>query len=206
MQHGMRAGRTWQRRIGAAATAAAIALAVGANPGCATYVNYPPIGDDLAVNDPNVPPSPTLMAVALRWAIKKYDIDQPFVINLPVAMERRQAERILMLVDDPNARLVEPEHMSLPSLHVTRILLRGDTATVELLVPVSPAFGTLEGKHQPVSVIEKSRLGTWSVSATRPWPIGSEEAPPLYGWPDSPMPPADPAPAAIEEAMDPEAE
>lgn len=147
--------------------------------GCAAYANYPSIGDDAAVNDPNIAPLPELVTRSLVWVVDAYPVEGGFVLNLPEGMDRKKAALIAERVGR-GAELVSSESMGLPVYHVTRIRLRGDRGEVDVLRPVSGAGGA----HQMVTVRLGSRLGTWEVRTTKVWPVGSGDVPPLYGWSD----------------------
>lgn len=144
--------------------------------GCATYANYPEIGKDAAVNDPNVAPLPRLEAVALRWVVRRYPVEGAYVVNLARGTERSKAESIAAEVGE-GARLVSDQTMGLPVYHVSRIWLRGDRAEVDVLRPVGD-----EGAHQMVTVRLENELGRWAVSSAKVWPVGMGEVPELYGW------------------------
>lgn len=165
------------------ALAAAIPLALAA---CAHYANYPPIGNDLAVNDPNTAPLPELIAAALRDTVRRYPVDGAFVINLPAGLERRRAESIAAELGE-NARLVVPGTQHLPAYHVTRIWVRGDRATVEVLRPVTELHSdsATPDRHQAISIrLARGAFAPWSVTSHRAWTIGAGEPPELFGWPE----------------------
>ncbi len=167
-----------RRIVGALSGLCLLGLVIGN--GCATYANYPSIGNDAAVNDPNVAPLPELMTLALIWVVDSQPVEDGFVVNLPEGMDRARAERIVGRVGR-GATLVSEESIGLPVYHVTRVWLRGDGAEVDVLRPVSGASGA-SGASQLVTVRLGSRLGSWEVRSTKVWPVGMVEAPPLYGW------------------------
>lgn len=158
---------------------AACAMGLGCV-GCATYANYPEIGNDVAVNDPNIAPLPTLETVALRWVVEKYPVKGDYVVNLARGTERGRAESIAKNVGK-DARIVSSESAGLPAYHVSRIWLRGDRAEVDVMRPVGEA-----GAYQTVTVRLKSEFGRWVVSSAKTWPVGMGEVPDLYGWGERP--------------------
>lgn len=163
--------------------AASMALAAGLGlAGCATYANYPEIGKDVAVNDPNVTPLPTLETVALRWVVQKYPVQGEYAVNPARGTEKSKAEAIARGVG-ADARIVSDETMGLPVYHVPRIWLRGDRAEVDVTRPVGE-----EGAYQAVTVRLKSEFGRWVVSSAKTWPVGMGEVPELYGWSKSAKP------------------
>ena len=177
---------------GGAAALGVVALAAGAlvGGGCAAWGNYPPIGDDYAVNNPNTPPMPTVAAEAVRWVARKYPVDGEFVVNLPRGMERETAEKVLARIGLPGARLVSPQTVGLPAYHVTKVWVRESQAAVDVLRPVTDVAAETElGRgamnYQLFTVrLEGGGLrGSWRVNAApRAWPIGGNEPPELYGW------------------------
>lgn len=185
--------------------------------GCASYGNYPPIGEDVAENDPNVAPMPEITAAAVRWLVRKYPVEGPYVVNLPAGMERNTAESVLARIGDPNARLVMPSTKNLPAYHVTKLWLRQFHSTVDVLRPVTDMPASSESGSKAINYqlftikLKGGGLhGAWRVEAVpRAWPIGTYEPPMLFGWEEVPaaMPvgtsPAtrEPAPAVEEEEL-----
>lgn len=177
------------------------ALGVASMPGCATYANYPPIGQDLAVNDPNVIPLPVLMRVAITRSLlqdtQAGDLPERWVLNLPRGTTQERARSILessmsdagvtggMLVGDDGYR-------GLPVYSVTRVWLRADKATVDVVRPVTldgmqPTEDDADGNAYTYQKITYRLVGgfrPWRVETTRAWPIGLEDQPELYGWPE----------------------
>lgn len=158
--------------------------------GCASYVNYPPIGtaeEDAAINDPNVAPAPTVVQAALKHVVKKFPVNGPYLVNLPQGMLKRRADEIIAALKDPNASLPSPERANLPAFHVTKVWLRpSDKAQVEILRPI---FGVgnpgIPEEYQPVTVrLRRSPLEPWQVDSVRVWSVGMKQPPVLFGWPE----------------------
>lgn len=183
----------------------AAGLGVGALlSGCAGYANYPKIGsDDVAVNNPNVAPTPEAAFTALRWVVRRYPVDGPYTVNMPSGTYRRTGERVIDLLNDPNARLLTPTNQDLPCYHIKRVWIRGERATVEVLRPVlRPPMNLSSGApsaglYQSFWVKCEAGWKPWRVVHARAWPIGTDAPPNLQGWPDEVPPPgnrtADPA-------------
>jgi hypothetical protein len=176
------------------------ALGLGSIPGCATYANYPPIGQDLAVNDPNVIPIPVLMRVALTRTLQNDsqtgELPERWVLNLPRGTTLERARSVLdntmrdagvsggMLVGDAG-------YQGLPAYSITRVWLRGDSATVDVIRPVTldgmpPTEADTGGvgyTYQKVTHRLKGGFRPWRVETSRAWPIGLEDQPELFGWP-----------------------
>ena len=191
--------------------------AIAGATGCATYANYPPIGQDLAVNDPNVVPLPVLMRVATARVLQRDansgDLPANWVLNLPRGMTPERARSVLdntmpdagvtggMLVGDEGFR-------GLPVYSVTRVWLRGSKATVDVIRPVTldgmqPTDENADGvayTYQKVTLRLEGGFRPWRVANTREWPIGREQRPELFGWPE----PA--APAETETESEPPAD
>jgi hypothetical protein len=178
-------------------------LVAPAMTGCAGYANYPQIGtSDVAVNNPNVAPTPEAAFTALKWVIRRYPVEGPYTVNMPSGTYRRTGERVIELLKDPDARLLTPTNQHLPCYHIKRVWVRGERATVEVLRPVlrppmdKPA-GTPDTIYQSFWVKCEAGWKPWRVVHARAWPIGSDAPPNLQGWPDEVPPPgnrlADPA-------------
>jgi hypothetical protein len=172
--------RTLRRIAAAAALAAGVSLS-----GCATYVNYPSIDQDVAVNDPNVAPTPELCVLAVREVAFRWPVEGPYAVNFPRGMRRDRAERLVAEIDPDWARIVTSETETLPAAHVSRVWVRGDAAEVDVFRPVGEA-----GASQRVTVRLTHRYGVWRVTSSRAWPVGAGDEPPLYYWPEP-----EPAPA-----------
>lgn len=183
-------------------------------PGCSSYGNYPPIGDDVADNDPNVAPMPEITAAAVRWLVRKYPVEGPYVVNLPAGMERETGESVLRRIGDPNARLVMPSTKNLPAYHVTKLWLRQFHAAVDVLRPVTDLPASSEGGSKPINyqlftikLVGGGLNGAWRVEAVpRAWPIGTYTPPMLFGWDELPPAPVGitapaPAPAPAQEEI-----
>ena len=90
-----------------------------------------------------------------------------------------------MLVGDEGFR-------GLPVYSVTRVWLRGDKATVDVVRPVTldgmqPTEENTDGvayTYQKVTLRLEGGFRPWRVVGTREWPIGLEDRPELFGWPE----------------------
>lgn len=186
--------------LGASALSLA-ALSITTAPGCATYANYPPIGQDLAINDPNVIPIPVLMRVALTRTLSTDaatgELPERWVLNFPRGTTLERAQSLLestsrdagvtggMLVGDPGFQ-------GLPVYSVTRVWLRADKATVDVIRPVTldgmtPTEADTSGVAYTYQKITHRLTGgfrPWRVETSRAWPIGLEARPELFGWPE----------------------
>jgi len=153
---------------------------VGVGSGCATWVNYPAIGKDAAINDPNIAPTPTVIERAVERVVSQTPLDRRYALNLPREMELERAERIAnSLLESLGRGVVLPGEegwRAAPMFHVTRVWVRGDGAEVDVLRPEEA------GAHQRVTVTLERTWGAWGVTRTREWPVGLEEPPAVYLW------------------------
>ena len=104
-----RSSQSGQTRALLGAAILGLATLAGAT-GCATYANYPPIGQDLAINDPNVVPLPVLMRVATTRVLQRDaasgDLPDNWVLNLPRGMTTTRARSVL------EGRVTHPDRAS----------------------------------------------------------------------------------------------
>ncbi|MGP1345638.1 MAG: hypothetical protein ACTS3F_03085 [Phycisphaerales bacterium] len=175
--------------------------------GCASYINYPPVGDDWAINHTNVNPSHAIMEAGMLRALRRsgapgglaYDA---YVVNPPRGTELRHAEALVNRLNAvpgfEGAQIVTPDNAHLPAFHITRLWVRGDAAVVDVLRPimtVRPQPGATE-VHQPYTVwLRGGGLEQWRTVATRDWPVGMETPPERWTWrsqfPQSDLGPSD---------------
>ena len=179
------------RRVVACAAALVTVAATMSMTGCAMVASWPAIGDDTAINDPNVSPMPKVIAAGVREVIRRYPAQGEFIINLPEGLERPRAERIAREVG-PEARVVGYSDVALPVYHVTRVWVRGDRARVDVVRPLG-----VPRMWQRITVHLKHTLEGWQPEYTKVWPLGMDTPGSLYGWLDAGAigdPPVEPAP------------
>lgn len=169
------------RALGACAAVSVAVIASGSLVGCtATYANYPAIGDDAAVNDPNSAPMPEVIERALVRVLRDSPPSTNFVINLPQGLERGKAEALRDALGDDRAELAALSVSGLPTYHVQKVWIRGNRGRVEILAPIAGA----EESYDIVTVRLAARgFSNWRVQDVRRWPGDDVTAPPLYGWP-----------------------
>ncbi len=162
------------------ALVALIAIAAGLPAGgCALVASWPAIGDDTAINDPNVSPMPKVIAAGVRECMYRYPVIGPYVINLPEGLERFRAERIAQEIG-PEASIVTASDQNLPIYHVTRVWVRGDRAQVDVVRPLD------EPKSwQRVTVYLHHTFDGWESEFVKLWPLGMATPGSLYGWLDT---------------------
>jgi len=148
--------------------------------GCtATYANYPSIGDDAAVNDPNSAPMPEIVERSLVRVLEKYPSETPFVINLPEGLTYGRAIAIRDAIVDGQVELAALSVSGLPTYHVRRVWVRGNRARVEILVPTD-----MSGEAYDLVTVRLAARGfsEWRVQSTRRWSVEDVVVPPLFGW------------------------
>ncbi|MEM8834276.1 MAG: hypothetical protein AAGD00_00515 [Planctomycetota bacterium] len=167
--------------------AASLTLGAASITGCASYGSYPEIGSDAAVNDTNVIPMPTLMRLAVTEVAERYGYtDAPYLVNWPKGTEMRTADRMIELMPGDAARAM-PGTLDRPTLHVTRVWLRVDTGTVEVLRPMLELGPKDDGTfaYEPVVVhLRTGALKPWRVVATRAWSPDTRNIPRVHLWED----------------------
>jgi len=159
--------------------------------GCpgAGHVNYPPIAGDTISHSVNNPPVPRVIDGALEYVVRRYPPNStgpldpqppvPFAVNLPPNMNAENV-RAIISNSSPYARALTEQTKNLPIYHVARVNVRGGTAYIDILRPVS----TLP--DQPVNPlyqglrVEMRGLSTaWRVNHIQLYPVGTPDVPPL---------------------------
>ena len=161
-----------------ALAAVALATSLASLSGCVALVaSWPAVGDDGAVNDPNVSPIPKVISAAVHEVVRRYPMPGEFVVNLPEGLVQSRAERIAAEIS-PNARIVSPETEHLPVYHVTKVWVRGDRAQVDVVRPLDEPQ-----TWQRVTVHLRHHLDRgWTVEYVKVWPMGMATPGSLYGW------------------------
>jgi hypothetical protein len=193
-----RPGATPPAALAAGLVAAAAVFATAAITGlagCATYANYPAVGErDLAVNNVNVAPLPTIMTRAAGRVIAldaiAGELPELWVLNLPQGATVETARDVLAnvqrIAEVRGGLLVgEPGWQQAPAYSITGVRLRGDRASVDVARPVSVVTGPGQAPaYQKVTLRLTGGLAGWRVTSVREWPIGAEPEPQLFGWPE----------------------
>lgn len=140
------------------------------------YISYPPVEGDAAFHDLGVTPAPEVMGDAVRFVIERYPLEGSYLVNLPRGTQRRTAEKVVNIVNDSNAWIVNELMLDRPAVHITKVWVRGDRASVDVMRPVG------EDVYQTITVRLAQAMGDWKVTGAREFTTGAFEAPPLYGW------------------------
>jgi hypothetical protein len=168
--------------------------------GCVGYASYPPVdGATMAVNNPNAPPTDTLMTQSLRWLVDKYPPqtggpaiagEKYFAINLPKGVRKSTYERVAERVSPAAVPLTAENYTQLPIYHVAQLWVRSRVAKVTVLRP-RQELG-LNSKGQPayegITLHMEGGFQPWRVVRWQTWEIGVIDTPELYFCPTSEWP------------------
>lgn len=168
--------------------AAAAALAVFS--GC-TQSTWPPIEEGGRQTNPshiNNAPIPQVIGEALSLVTLRYPpvsnaergkiYDQPFAICLPAGADAESYDRVVNRVQR-GAEPATEENTALPTYYITRVIVRGVTAEVDVLRPVPELGAGAEGgvRYQGVTVYLLGSLGTWKIDSHHTFPVGMFDVP-----------------------------
>jgi hypothetical protein len=181
---------------------AVVGLAAVVGTGCQKYSTYPAVQTAKGMaEDPNSPTNEAVIVAALQYVATRYppngtiyakapnatdklQADYPFAINLPAGMRKSFYERIPTKVG-PLVQPVTQELVAkneLPVYHVTRVWLRFNSSTVDVLRPMPELGAGPDGKpvYQNVTVRLEGGFEPWRVLHARAWDPGSDDAPDYY--------------------------
>jgi len=179
---------------------------MGVGGGCQQYSTYPAVASaEGMAESPNKPATEATMTLALQYVATRYapaglqkepatpadagklTVDYPMVVNLPRGMRKSFYERIAKKVGPQVVPMTaDVENGTLPVYHVTRVWLRFNTATVDVLRPM-PEVGVAPGGgpvYQKVTVRLEGGFEPWRVVHARAWEPGTDPAPLAYHVPD----------------------
>ncbi len=173
---------------------------------CQHNTTYPEVPSARGFTEnPNTPAGEQAMVaslqyVASRWAPGKLEYDNaatpggapmvPYdmVINLPVGTRKMFYDRIPAQIG-PNVHPATPETVvsGLPILHVSRVWLRFNSGSVDVIRPMTELGAGSDGQpvYQKVTLTLKRDFGTqWRVVYGRTWSPGDDTPPDIYYVPD----------------------
>ena len=155
--------------------------------------SWPPVEGQTALSDLNQPAVRNVQATALIWATRKYPPAQgqvpgtpytePVAINLPPGTSRTS---YLMVQDDVSSAdspvlAVRDATEPLPTYHISRVVVRGTDAIVDVVVPrnnLGPgAVG--EQRYEKVTLEMRGGLRPWQVVRHRTYAIATADVPEL---------------------------
>lgn len=178
------------------------AVGAGVGVGCQHVTTYPdvPTAQGFTEN-PNTPACEQAMVasvqyVASRWAPGKREYDEnltpggapmvPYemIVNLPIGTRKMFYERIPAQIG-PSVWPVTPETVQtgLPIFHISRVWLRFNSGTVDVLRPATELGAGPDGQpiYQKITLTLKRDFGTqWRVVYGRTWSPGDDTPPELY--------------------------
>lgn len=148
--------------------------------GCVALVaSWPAVGDDTAINDPNVSPMPKVIAAGVRESLRRNPPPGNFILNLPEGLEQWRAQRIAAEIS-PSALIVTSDTPDYPVYHVTRVWVRGDRARVDVVRPLdAPRTWQRDTVHL------RHGIDGWQPEYVKIWPLGMATPGSLYGWLDA---------------------
>lgn len=188
----------------------AILLGLGllalALPACQKYQNYPGVATARGTpEEPNNPATEAAIVASLQYVATRFppdggiyakppqdahklQADFPFAVNMPAGMRKSFYERIPTKIG-PDVKPLTPEIVeqgSLPIYHVTRVWLRFNSGTVDVLRPMSQLGKGPDGTpvYQKITLRLEGGFSPWRVVHARAWDPGADEAPPFYFLPD----------------------
>lgn len=177
------------RRRFALALGTLAAAAITAGVGC-TQSTWPPVEEGGRQTNPshiNNAPIPQVIGEALSLVTLRYPpvsnaergkiYDQPFAICLPAGADGESYDRVVNRVQR-GAEPATDENTALPTYYITRVIVRGVTAEVDVLRPVPELGAGAEGaRYQGVTVYLLGSLGTWKVDSHHTFPVGMFDVP-----------------------------
>ncbi len=179
-----------------AGTAGLVLLAaIGLAPlaGC-LHANLPgETQNSLADTDPNIFPTPKLMALSLEYVANRYPptagtagSEPTFAFNLPAGMRRDNCELVASMLQGHGVPVTRENASRLPIYHISTMWIRGTRAEVEMVYPFE-AVGMSPGS-QPVYRGVTLKLGTdmgpWRVMRQQLWNVGTIPVPQLHFLPE----------------------
>lgn len=187
--------RAWNKSI-----VVALAL-VGLAGGCQHVTTYPDVPTARGfTEDPNTPACEqaivaSVQYVASRWTPGKREYDEnatpggapmvPYemIVNLPIGTRKMFYDRIPGKIG-PNVQPVTPETVltGLPVFHVSRVWLRFNSGTVDVLRPTTELGAGPNGQpvYQKITLTLKREFNTtWRVVYGRTWTPGDDTPPEL---------------------------
>ena len=201
------AGFGFARVLGAVGAAALIASAGLALSGCYQYSNYPNVPTAQGtLEDPNRPSTMMAIVAAVQYVATRYppaasiyDLDptsaeaQSIQVTYPMVFAGPRGFRKVYFEDaarriGPQVVPLTPESLEsgLPIFYVTRVWMRGNAATIDVLRPMPELGKSPDGKtiFQPVTVRLEGGFSPWRVVHARIWNPGDEVQPAPFFLPE----------------------
>jgi hypothetical protein len=165
-----------------------IAAAASTLAGCG-YATWPPVEERFAKSGQiNFEPSVFVVGEALSWVTLRYppvrDAERgviyvsAFAINLPEGTSWESAQRVVRRVGR-GAEIAAPDNRNLYTYSVTRAIVRGTTAEVDVVRPVPDLGRDADGNPRLQGITVRLVGGTkpWRVLSHRTFPVGIMDVP-----------------------------
>ncbi|HZW06760.1 MAG TPA: hypothetical protein VFF65_06525 [Phycisphaerales bacterium] len=161
-----------------------------ATAGC-TYSTWPPVEGGERQTNPsqiNSAPTPQVIGEALSMVTLRYPpvgnaergrvYDVPFAFCLPAGADAESYDLVARRVRR-GAQPATEENASLPTYYISRVIVRGVTAEVDVLRPVPELGADAQGRvrYQGVTVYLLGSLGSWKADRHHTFPVGIFDVP-----------------------------
>lgn len=157
--------------------------------GCVGSAQWPPLkNEEAGLNQINSLAGRAVVGEALSFAVIRQPpvanaprgeiYEGPVAVSLPPGVTLASYGVIVRRVG-PNAEPATLENRDRPTYHVSRVIIRGTTAEVDVLFP-SPSFGTdAEGnaRYQGMTIFLAGGTRPWRVASSRTFPVGLFDVP-----------------------------
>lgn len=134
--------------------------------GCATYVNIPAQGGDVARHDPNLDTVQQVIGAAMAAVLADQPIDGPFQIILPRGTNTPIGENMARSLDPRASWNRGTQTPNMPALNARQVRVRGWYAQVDVIRTLSdnnPQLITVDLKWNPVDGWLSQRLRLWRI-------------------------------------------
>ncbi len=139
--------------------------------GCTPWATYPPIEGAAGLNEPGMPPIPTLMAMAVTDRFEATGQTGAVVYNLPPGITESVYRRFEHRMDRPAQPAME---VGEDAIHVISVRVRANDAEVDVI-------DVADGVPQMTTVhLGRDLLGGWKVQRRRVWRIHVSVPKPQY--------------------------
>lgn len=169
-------------------------LLVSAATGGCSYSTWPPVEEGGRQTNPaqiNNAPTPQVIGEALSMVTLRYPpvgnaergkvYDAPYAFCLPEGADAESYDRVATRAR-ANGRGAQPatdENTALPTYYISRVIVRGVTAEVDVLRPVPELGVDSQGRprYQGMTVYLLGSLGSWKADKHHTFPVGMFDVP-----------------------------
>ncbi|MBY0308931.1 MAG: hypothetical protein K2Q09_09335 [Phycisphaerales bacterium] len=179
------------RRVRPALVALGLCALAGIGGAGCVQSTWPPIEEGKSQSNPsqiNSAPTPKVIGEALSFVTLRYPpvglaergrlYDVPFAFCLPPGADADAYDLIARRVQR-GAQPATDANTDLPTYYVSRVIVRGVTAEVDVLRPVPELGADAQGRarYQGVTVYLLGSLSTWKADRHHTFPVGLFEVP-----------------------------